>query len=87
MVLDKKSVETLTFEMDFSTRFRDKQSIASVDSVTATNLNYVTSSVPITVASITFDGDIALFQLAAGTVDEEYTIAVTVTTTSSDVVV
>lgn len=86
--LEKTDTEVLPFNMDFSGALPKNDSIATVDSVISTNLNFVDASSNITIDSESTDnGTLAQFRISGGTYNEEYEITVTVTSAGGYTVV
>lgn len=85
--LEKRSTETKTFDMDFSSLLRSNDSISTVDSVISTSCSFVTGSSNVTVSNIVFDGNIVQFQISGGTNEEHYNIETTIATNNTDILV
>lgn len=77
--LEKTAAEVLPFNMDFSGALPKNDSIASITSITSTNLGFVDNSSSITIDSeTTNNGNLAQFRISGGTYQEEYEIIATV---------
>ena len=81
-VLTKQPWEESPFDMDFSGRLRDGDSLSSIASVTVTNMGKVTASADAVAANEVVSGSIAQVTLSAGDDGENYKITIRAITTS-----
>lgn len=81
----KQPIENRVFSMDFSDLLVGL-SLASVDSVTATNQNLVTNSTALTVGSFSNDDTRASVRLSGGTAEEHYKISIVITDSGANVI-
>lgn len=83
--LTKLPAESILFDMEFDLRMVTGETIVSVDATVSTNQARVTGSTALTLGSTSFAGTIAQVRISAGTSNEQYEIAITITTTLSNI--
>ena len=83
--LTKLPTESILFDMNFTERLVSTEVITSISNTVQTNMGRVSGSTELILGSTVYSGNIAQLRISAGTEGEQYEIAITITTSLSNI--
>lgn len=84
---EKQAAEVVNRDFDFSPEMDPGEAITSVDGVTVENMGLVSGSDDVTCGSNSYSGQVGRTQISGGTLAEQYTLTMTVTTDAGQTLV
>jgi hypothetical protein len=82
--LTKLPTENILYDMNFQNSMGTGETIATIVSSTSTNRSRIPGSANVTLGSAIFSGNTSQIRISEGTLNEQYLIEITITTSSGN---